>query len=50
MQISLTPLQAFNAMFKLLDADYNKTGSDDVGPLLGSMSFLADNSTVDPVI
>ena len=47
MNITLTPLQAFNAMSKFLDTYYKKTLSDDLGVLLSSMEFLEDNETVD---
>ena len=48
--ISLTQLQGYNAMFKLLDYYYKKTKSDDLGSLLGVMCFFVDGSTVDPAI
>jgi hypothetical protein len=44
----LTALQAFNAMTKFLDIYYEQTVSDDVGSLLGDMSFLRDGETADP--
>ncbi len=47
MNITLSPLQAFNAMTKLLDEYYSKTKSGDIGVLLGGMSFLEDDCTVD---
>jgi hypothetical protein len=46
----LTTLQAFNAIVKFLDDYYNKTGSDDIGSLLGDMSFFSDGSTADEAI
>jgi hypothetical protein len=48
MKHTLTTLQAFNAMTKFLDDYYNKTKSDDVGSLLGDMSFSHDGFTADP--
>ena len=50
MQISLTQLQGYNTMAKLLDSYYKKTNSDDFGGLLGDMSFLVDGCTADPAI
>ena len=41
---------AYLAMYDFLERYYRLTGSDDVGGLLGSMSFLADGSTADPAI
>lgn len=40
--------EAYMAMFVFLDRFYNQTKSDDVGALLGDMSFLADGGTADP--
>ncbi len=48
MKSKLTALQAFNAMTKFLDIYYEQTVSDDVGSLLGDMSFLRDGETADP--
>jgi hypothetical protein len=48
MEQKLTILQAFNAMTKFLDNYYNKTLSDDLGSLLGDMSFLENGCTADP--
>jgi hypothetical protein len=50
MQISLTQLQSYNAMFKLLDYYYKEIKLDDLGCLLSSMCFLADGDTVDSAI
>ena len=50
MQIFLTQLQGYNAMFKLLDYYYKKTKLDDLGSLLSGMCFFADGSTADPAI
>jgi|HubBroStandDraft_6_1064221.scaffolds.fasta_scaffold3612722_1 hypothetical protein len=44
---SLTLKQGFLAMYAFLDGFYSRTKSDDVGGLLGDMSFLADGSTAD---
>lgn len=45
---SLTKKQAYSAMYVYLKAIYDRTGSDDIGALLGGMSLLADGGTVDP--
>jgi hypothetical protein len=37
-------------MFAFLDAHYQRTKADDVGALLGSMSFLPDGAPADPAI
>ena len=50
MQISLTKLQAYNTMYKLLDSYYKKTNSDYFGGLLGDMSFSVDGRTADSAI
>ena len=50
MYISLTQLQSYNAMFKLLNYYCRETNSDDLSELLGAMYFLADGGTVDPAI
>lgn len=47
---TLTEEQAYAAMFRFLDEFYNRTKSDDVAGLLGSMSLLADGGPVDPAI
>ena len=43
----LTSEQAFKAMFAFLEEYYNRTGSDSVGSLLGSMNLLTDGKPVD---
>lgn len=50
MNISLTSLQAFNAMTKFLEDYYKKSLADDIGALLGEMQFVEGNRTADPVI
>lgn len=47
---SLTPEEAYLAMFAFLDGFYSRTKSDDVGALLGAMSFLSDGGTADPAM
>ncbi len=44
----LTELQAYNSMFKFLDEYYKKIGSDLMGWLLGSLSFIIDGGTANP--
>jgi len=46
----LTSKQAYLAMYAFLDARYQRTKTDDVRALLGSMSFLPDGVPVDPAI
>jgi len=48
MQISLTQLQGYNAMYKLLANYGKKTNSVDILGLLGEMLFWDDVSTADP--
>jgi hypothetical protein len=45
---SVTDKQAFLAMVAFLQDHYERTGSDDVGGLLGGLSMLPDGSTADP--
>lgn len=40
--------EAFSAMYAFLEAEYELTGSDELGSLLGSISLLNDGSTADP--
>lgn len=42
--------EAYNAMFEFLANYYERTQSDDVGALLGSMSLLGDGKPADPAI
>ncbi len=44
---SLTPHQAFKAMYLYLHNLYELTGSEDLAGLLGSMSLLEDGMPVD---
>ncbi len=50
MEHKLTKVQAFNAVSMLLDIYYIETLSDDLGGILGSMSFLQDGGTADPAM
>lgn len=44
----LTVEEAFGSMVKYLEIYYERTGSNDVGSLLGDMILLEDGSTADP--
>jgi hypothetical protein len=46
----LTDQQAYLAMFAFLEAHYSRTGSEDVGALLGDLSLLPDGSPADPAV
>ncbi len=46
----LTQTQAFNAMSKLFNIYYKQTHSDDLGSILGSMSFVSEKRTADPAM
>lgn len=48
MSVKLTTRQAFNAMRRFLENHYKRTSSNDIGSLLGDISFLQDYSTADP--
>lgn len=48
--MDLSENQAFAAMYAFLRHRYVMTGSDDIGALLGDMSFMPDGSTADPAI
>ena len=41
---------AYAAMYEFLIGYYERTKSDDVGSLLGSMSLLDDGGTADPTM
>ncbi|OPA86064.1 hypothetical protein BFW87_25230 [Pseudomonas fluorescens] len=47
---NLTPELAYLTMYEFLVNLYQRTKSDDLGSLLGSMSYLADGETADPTI
>ncbi len=49
-QQKLTTQQAYLAMFSFLNDYYQMTQSDDIGSLLGSMSFLENGHTADPAV
>ncbi len=46
----LTRQEAFAAMVRFLERFYERTGSDDVGGLLGAMRLLDDGGTADPAL
>lgn len=46
--MELTVKEAFKTMVKYLEIYYERTGSDDVGSLLGDMILLDEGSTADP--
>ena len=50
MTIHLTEKEAYKAMYAFLEQVYNLTKSDDIGGLLGDMSFLPEGNTADPAI
>ena len=43
----LTKQEAYLAMYAFLEEQYRTTKSDDIGSLLGGMSFLEDGKPVD---
>ncbi|MFS2067274.1 hypothetical protein ACEN9D_00735 [Pseudomonas sp. CT11-2] len=47
---NLTPELAYLAMYEFLVDVYKRTKSDELGSLLGSMSYLADGETADPAV
>ena len=48
--MTLTHLEAFRAMHDFLSEVYQRTESDELAVLLGSMSLLPDGKPVDPAI
>jgi hypothetical protein len=44
----LTIRQAFETMVLFLEGVYSRTGSDDLGSLLGDLQMLDDGTTADP--
>ena len=47
---NLTPELAYLAMYEFLVELYQRTKSDELGSLLGGMSYLADGETADPAV
>lgn len=50
MQISLTQLQSYNTMYKLLDNYSKEVNAEDILALLSYMLFFVDGSTADPAV
>jgi hypothetical protein len=48
--MSLTEREAFGAMYVFLSEVYDRTRSETLGSLLGSMSLLSDGEPADPAI
>jgi hypothetical protein len=48
MSQSLTPLQAYNAMFEFLRTYYERTNSDAIAVLLGGLAIANDGKPMDP--
>ena len=48
--LHLSRIQAYVAMFAFLQAHWQRSGSDEIAALLGSMSLLADGRPVDPAV
>ena len=46
----LTDREAYFAMFAFLEAHFSRTGSADIGALLGELSTLPDGSPADPTV
>ena len=44
----LTLLEAYTAMYRFLEQEYELVGADEIGGLLGDMSLLPDGCTADP--
>lgn len=42
--------EAYAAMYRFLEHEYEMTGSDEIGGMLGSMSLLEDGGTADPAV
>ena len=50
MNTAMTDKQAYAAMFRFLQQMYERTKSDELGGILGSMSLLGDGSPADPAV
>ncbi len=50
MNENLTPQEAYKAMHAFLRELYERFGFDQLGGVLGGMSFLEDGTTADPAI
>lgn len=49
-RIRITVSDAYRAMFQFLEAHYNRTKSDEVAGLLGSMALTTDGKPMDPAM
>jgi len=47
-RLRLTIDQAYAAMYRFLEHEYEMTGSDEIGGLLSSLSLLEEGGTADP--
>jgi len=47
---TITEKEAYDAMFRFLDQMYERTKSDELGGLLGSMMPLEDGGPADPAL
>ena len=50
MDETLTPQQAYQAMFSFMNDLHHRFGIDQLGGVLGGMSLLEDGSTADPAM
>jgi hypothetical protein len=48
--ITMTPEQAYAAMYYFLEGYYGRGRSDEIGGMLGGMSLLGDGGTADPAV
>lgn len=44
----LSVSDGYRAMFRFLEAEYDRTGSDELGALLGGMALDEDGQSMDP--
>jgi hypothetical protein len=44
----LSTREAYEAMFRFLEAHYDRTGSDELGALLGGLAIDEDGEPMDP--
>jgi len=47
---TITDTEAYDAMFRFLDQIYDRTKSEELGVLLGSMTRLDDGGPADPAM
>lgn len=48
--VNLSPELAYLAMYEFIVELYRRTRSDDLGSLLGSMSYLSNGETANPAV